>query len=205
MTIEKYSETDLMTMATIIVESFKLKINHLWIRTKQIDKAIRVIAKSINTDQVLVERQDGEIVGVATYQTKAKPIAIDISLPIFAAEFGKLSGSAKFICYKAYKFAQVKLTDEFLHLDLIAVAAAYRGQGIGHRLLAQVDEKAISLGKAYVELEVVGSNPKAKRLYNEWGYVDIEHQKMNLCYYIFTKPSGFSDIYIMRNYLRSDR
>lgn len=205
MTTEKYSKTDLITIATIIVESFELKINYLWIRTKQTDKAIQVIAKTINTDQVLVERQDGEIIGIATYQTKAKPLAIDISLPVFAAEFGKLRGLSKFICYKFYKFAQVKLTDEFLHLDLIAVAAAHRGQGVGHKILAQVDEKALDLNKAYVELEVVGSNPKAKRLYNEYGFVDVRHQKMNLCYDLFTKKAGFSDIYILRKYLRSDR
>ena len=60
-----------------------------------------------------------------------------------------------------------------LNLHDLAVLPDYRGQGIGQRLLAAVEERARELDCCKVTLEVRESNPRAKALYRRCGYKDF--------------------------------
>jgi len=70
--------------------------------------------------------------------------------------------------------------DEFL-LSNLAVKKSYRGRGIGHMLLAQVDQKARERNLAKVSLMVAIENRGARRLYERYGYkvcaINLESNK----------------------------
>ncbi|MEX2092468.1 MAG: GNAT family N-acetyltransferase [Pirellulales bacterium] len=61
-----------------------------------------------------------------------------------------------------------------LNLHDLAVIAEYRGQGVGRRLLAAVEEKARALGCCKVTLEVLEANP-ARAIYEASGYASLEY------------------------------
>lgn len=57
-----------------------------------------------------------------------------------------------------------------LLMDGISVAPAGRGQGIGSKLLNEVKKYALKNNFASVRLDVIDTNPKAKKLYSRMGF-----------------------------------
>lgn len=62
--------------------------------------------------------------------------------------------------------------DEY-HIQSIAVADDYRGQGIGHRLLAKAEQDAGANGSAALTLDVDTKNAGAERLYRSLGFEPV--------------------------------
>jgi GNAT superfamily N-acetyltransferase len=63
-----------------------------------------------------------------------------------------------------------------LNLHDLSVIAEYRGQGVGRKLLAAVEDKARELGCVKVTLEVLEANPACK-LYDSAGYASPIYYK----------------------------
>ena len=61
-----------------------------------------------------------------------------------------------------------------LNLHDLAVIPDYRGQGVGRRLMAAVEEKARALGCCKVTLEVLEDNP-ARQIYEAAGYGTLNY------------------------------
>lgn len=57
------------------------------------------------------------------------------------------------------------------HVTNIAVHPDYRGRGLGHRLLLELERRAASHGCTRMTLEVRPSNAKAQKLYRQHGFV----------------------------------
>lgn len=74
----------------------------------------------------------------------------------------------------------------------IGVHAAYRGQGLGKRLLAAALDKAFAGGVLRVELEVFATNPRAIALYEQVGFVHEGTRRQ--CARL---DAGFVDIHVM--------
>ena len=81
--------------------------------------------------------------------------------------------------------------DELL-MDGIAVHAEMRGQGIGTRLLEAVLDFARSHGYNSVRLDVVDTNPGARRLYERMGFVVVRTRE-----YPYLRSLGFSAVTTM--------
>ena len=58
-----------------------------------------------------------------------------------------------------------------LLMDGIAVRDDQRGAGIGTRLLEALESHARDLGKTSIRLDVIDTNPGARRLYERFGFV----------------------------------
>lgn len=61
-----------------------------------------------------------------------------------------------------------------LNIHDLAVMPDYRGQGIGKRLIARVEEEALALGCCKVTLEVLEGNTVARALYRACGFDGYE-------------------------------
>ncbi len=69
-----------------------------------------------------------------------------------------------------YAFTTAHFGGRLVHLVRIAVLPAYRGQGIGVRLLAEVVAYARSLGAESLTLNTQSHNAAAQRLYVWFGF-----------------------------------
>ena len=67
----------------------------------------------------------------------------------------------------------VSAGDDDAHLDLLAVASAYRRAGIGRGLVRWLEECAITAGTFKIELEVRAGNEAAQLFYRSLGYAAI--------------------------------
>lgn len=59
---------------------------------------------------------------------------------------------------------------DVLLMDGIAVSETQRGQGIGTRLLSAIEGHAEKLQKRSIRLDVIDTNPGARRLYERFGF-----------------------------------
>lgn len=57
-----------------------------------------------------------------------------------------------------------------IYIEMIAVSPNARGKGVGHALLGRAEERGMALNKSRLTLQVVDTNPRAKKLYEELGY-----------------------------------
>lgn len=67
--------------------------------------------------------------------------------------------------------------DRFL-LDGICVAAKARGHGVGSALLAAIEDEARARGYAYVRLDVIDSNWRARALYERLGFMAVKTDQL---------------------------
>ena len=63
---------------------------------------------------------------------------------------------------------------EFAYITDLIVLKEYRGQGIGHRLLAAAEEYVASQGAGRLRVGVLAANAAAHRLYRTVGFRDYE-------------------------------
>ena len=74
------------------------------------------------------------------------------------------------------------------HITNIAVAAPYRGQGVGRKITQALLQYASNLGAAYLTLEVREHNEKAQALYRSLGFERVGIRKK---YYEDTGEDGW--------------
>jgi ribosomal-protein-alanine N-acetyltransferase len=70
-------------------------------------------------------------------------------------------------------FAIMDFGDETAHLNLLAVSPAERRRRIGERLVAWLEETALTAGTFVVELELRAGNAAARAFYESLGYAEV--------------------------------
>jgi ribosomal protein S18 acetylase RimI-like enzyme len=65
-----------------------------------------------------------------------------------------------------------------LNIHDLAVLPTHRGRGVGRALLAAVEQHARSKGCCKLTLEVQEDNPRARALYDSFGFGDVVVQKL---------------------------
>ena len=70
-------------------------------------------------------------------------------------------------------FAIMHFGDEVAHLNLLAVEQEYQRSGIGRRLVAWLEESAITAGIVTVTLELRTQNRSARHFYRSLGYAAV--------------------------------
>jgi len=86
-----------------------------------------------------------------------------------ARHLGVLGG---LVCLARLAVAELEsVASTELHIEMIGVDPAWRGHGVGSRLLACAEEEGRRLGRERLRLGVVSENTGAKRLYERFGFV----------------------------------
>jgi GNAT superfamily N-acetyltransferase len=89
------------------------------------------------------------------------------------------------VCFRGFStFAARPL----VNVHDLAVLPAYRGQGVGQRLLQAVEAKARQLGCCKLTLEVQENNARARRTYAAAGFAQSEHQAAAGGALFYSKP-----------------
>ena len=133
------------------------------------DRAAAFLADSIVPDRAITAARDGVVVGIAGFKYDG--------CGLFRPGFGQFL--RRFPVTGLVRAAGLSLLERAeaphgLLMDGLAVHDSARGQGIGTALLDAVEAHATKLAKAYVRLDVIDTNPNARRLYERQGYRPVQ-------------------------------
>lgn len=132
-----------------------------------------LLAASLRLDRALVATRDGACAGVAGFCLDgARLVETPVLWRLLRAR-GLAAGVGGWLAAALLHRPEPR---DALLLDGIAVAPAWRGHGIGTRLLAAVRDLARRHGRASVQLAVIDTNPAARRLYLREGYAPVREQ-----------------------------
>ena len=134
-------------------------------------RAHAFLTRVMRADHVLVARDEsGALLGLAGFKTPQGSFAGG-SWTDMRAVYG-LAGLAWRLPLLALLSREVD-NDRFL-LDGICVAPVARGLGVGSALMAAIEDEARARGYAYVRLDVIDTNWRARALYERLGYMGVK-------------------------------
>jgi ribosomal protein S18 acetylase RimI-like enzyme len=161
-------------------EAFKSKTS----KFISLDEALIILPDLLNSEQVIIALQDGQLAGFAGIQYGRKRL-FETPIRIFIKHLGVMRGL--FIAPALAIFRDPYRKDELL-IDGICVDKNMRSQGIGSLLLEAIFKFAQQNGCKAIRLDVVDTNPRARELYERMGFKPIACHR-----YPFTKRlMGFS-------------
>lgn len=110
---------------------------------------------------------NGRLVGLAGYKTRDGSFTDGMTYNALLKHAGPLRGTWAALVFSLYERS---LTPGQLLMDGIVVDASMRGHGIGTRLLNELTTFARSSGYGTVRLDVIDTNPNARRMYERNGF-----------------------------------
>lgn len=190
--VENISEKSLNNVVNLIYDAFELKFKHIWLFTKNEDKIKTVIKESININSGLYAWLDGEVLGFIGLKDKEIGF-LKYNYRAFKKAFGLVGGTWRYFLNKL--FTKYDTQPEFHQevIELIVVSPKARGLGIGSILMDKAQEYAKGVGRKELILEVVDSNPKAKKLYERLGFYEFDKKDLGP----LADKAGFSSYFYM--------
>jgi GNAT superfamily N-acetyltransferase len=150
----------------------------------RLDAVAAMAAPKFRAERVISAHAGETLLGVAGFQREGKGFA-DLGLGGFQGVCGRGGGLRRGL---ALGLLNRKERAGELLMDGICVAEAARGQGVGGKLLAAIEDEARRSGAATIRLDVIGANPRARLLYERQGYSPVATRRLGLLRPIF----GFS-------------
>lgn len=199
--MEKHNELTITNVLTreqteqaagVYYEAFKYKLQYLWLFTNKRQQAISFLTRSLMIKNGLYAIKAGRVIGLVGMQ-KNKESYIDATFRLFLKTFGWFGASWRYAAFKVYKFFVGSPKEHELRIDWLAVAGEARGLGVGSKLLQKVQEIASDMGRTSLVLEVVDTNPQARRLYERIGFVHTSTTKLGF----ITSRAGFKAVHYM--------
>lgn len=172
-----------LTVATIYCEAFAAKLAPFLGET---NAAAELLAPNLRAERGLIafDRQADEVLGVAGFKHGGQAFT-DVTWSAMQQAFGRLGAAWRSVGLLI--FDRDEAEGELL-MDGIAVAESARGRGVGTALLEAVLDVAAERGLHTVRLDVVDTNPRARKLYERMGFVATQTQRLPL----LGKTFGFS-------------
>nr|WP_314461748.1 GNAT family N-acetyltransferase [uncultured Clostridium sp.] len=179
-------------VARLYYEAFTKKFHALWIFTKDRSKAAEVLFESLRYNNGLYAVKEERVLGFIGLEKGA-----DYFSPLYYSSFCKVFSPIdalwRYLAYQIYRLFHRPAAKDVLHIDPIVVSEQARSKGIGSSLLSRTFELAKKIGRKQVVLEVVDTNPQAKKLYERHGFRVVKEENTGL----LTKRAGFKKVYYM--------
>jgi ribosomal protein S18 acetylase RimI-like enzyme len=135
---------------------------------------VEVLKEGFDPEFSFVAISDGEMVGIAGFKTEQGSLTGGISFRMLKDELGYW-GAIRAVLVLAL-FQRNKVVGQLL-MDGIGVSPKMRGSGIGTKLLHSLIEYAKKEGYRSVRLDVIDTNPAARRLYERVGFVSVKTEQ----------------------------
>lgn len=129
---------------------------------------MQILREALDPSHAFVATSEGRIVGIAGFKTAAGALTSGIRPRLLRKRLGVL-GSLRAVAVLA--LYQRGLRQGQLLMDGISVSPEARGHGIGTKLLDRIKRFAKEEGYRTVRLDVIDTNPAARRLYEREGFV----------------------------------
>lgn len=121
----------------------------------------------INPDFCIAATQDGQLVGFAGFQTSEGAFTDGMTYRSLIRHLGSIRGHWASLVFALY---ERKPQIHIMLMDGIMVDPEFRGQGIGTKLLLTLADHARQLGFDGIRLDVIDTNPRARKLYQSVGF-----------------------------------
>ena len=128
---------------------------------------IELIAQSLRQHYAVAAVDNGRLVGLVGFHTAEGSLTGGMSYSRCVSTLGPIRGTWAALVLSLYR--RTPGVGQLL-LDGIAVLPSSRGRGVGTRLLTILDDIAYSEGYEQLRLDVVDTNPGARRLYERNGF-----------------------------------
>ena len=165
-----FTDDQRQAVAEVIHEGFKRKLAPL---LGDRGHTLALLAAGLRPEGVLLAAQDGRVLGVAGLKYGREgfmePVMAD-----FVRVYGPLLAPLR---RWLFEFMESPEPEDFVYVDAMAVRAGWRGRGIGARLLEATFDFARERGYPQVVLDVVDTNPDARRLYERMGFTPVRVER----------------------------
>jgi len=151
--------------AELYYEGFRQKFEPILNSPEQ---GVAILEEAFDPELAIIAVCQAQLAGIAGLQYSGHDF-VSFRTSAFARQYGWLRGLFKVLLL--YFFFVERGSKGELAIESIVVHPAMRGQGIGTRLLKAVFEFARAKGFGSARLEVVDTNPDARRLYERMGFV----------------------------------
>lgn len=131
-------------------------------------RRVELLSESFHLEFGIAAISKGTLLGIAGLQTNDGSLTGGMSYRRLVQVLGFLPGNWAAIVFSLY---ERRNEEGELLMDGISVRSDARGQGIGRRLLEQVESYAIAGSFKSIRLDVIDTNPDAKRLYEREGFI----------------------------------
>ena len=171
--------------AGIYYGEFRQKYDGLLLIPRSREQALRILTESMDWSMGIYALDGrGELVGLAGLGCRGRGF-VKYRWKLLLREFG-LPGSVR---RKVIKFFEAPaLRTDQVRVEGVVVSKEAQGKGIGTALMDAVTGWAEERGYASVRLEVINTNPRARRLYQRLGFVDTKRSY----YGMLSRPAGFT-------------
>lgn len=148
-------------------------------------KGIAFVRRVFRTDHgISAVSDDGQLLGIAGFKT-SKGALVGGDFDDLRAIFGLFGASWR---ATLLSLLERDIENQRFLMDGIFVAERARGQGVGTALLHAICDEAKRRNYKEVRLDVIDSNPRAKALYERFGFRVVKTDKLGPLKHIF----GFS-------------
>jgi len=190
--VKKVSTTQQNEFANLAYEAFLKKIKYLWLFNKTEDQAKQFLTSAAIFENGIYALLDDTVVGYIALDKKDASF-FKYEFKNFTKIFGKWGGLWRYTFHKIVNYFETPLNDNEAKVEMIAVNKSVRGQGIGEQLLLTAFEQVKKENISKIFLEVVDTNPKARKLYERFGFSTLKVDTLGK----ITKKAGFSKVYLM--------
>lgn len=180
--------------ARIFYQAFRLKVHKIELFPENEDQAVRILAGSFIPDQMLVAKIEDKLVGMLGIDDDRSPF-MKYKFSNLTGEFGLIGGITRYLWSKFIGLIEMKAPGT-LRIAAIAVEEEARGKGFGKHLLDAAESYARSQKYRAIVLEVVDTNPRARSLYERFGFRLCKTKKFGF----ITRKAGFT----ASDYLQKD-
>ena len=118
-------------------------------------------------------REDG-LIGIAGFNAVRGSLTGDLTYRDLISELGFFKGNRAALVFSLY---ERKPQPRELVMDGIAVRSDARGMGVGKRLLEEIRQYAESHDFNRVRLDVIDTNPRARKLYERFGFQAVRTER----------------------------
>ena len=128
---------------------------------------IALIRDGFKSDFAITAFHDDRLVGLAGYHTQSGYLTSGMTGRAILRRLGLVRGIRACLILSLYE--RTPAPGELV-MDGVAVLSTYRGRGIGTELLERIIRFAAKHGYLTVRLDVIDSNPSARKLYERFGF-----------------------------------